>query len=229
MSNSGSLVSRVTEAPAASGCAIRGGALVDSCAGLLLLDDEDCACAVAIRAKPMPTTAAARSSLNHEAYSKERDDDEEKAGVINKGTINSTLPKEFRGAIAWLQPLRRSRSRQLAQVARLAADRDTGKGKYDSASHRRAKDAGRLKDAHYELVDYLAFYRCVHWAGDDVVVINAPLLINIGFNDNGSFVAGGNGVRTDHRIEIVRHCNRAQRFVVGHDRLGRSHHTEQKH
>ena len=95
MSKSDSLVSRVTEAPAASGCAIRGGALVDSCAGLLLLleeEEEDCACAVAMRAKPMLTVAAVRSSFGHRADSDRRDDDGEKEGVISKDTINSTLP-----------------------------------------------------------------------------------------------------------------------------------------
>ena len=61
---------------------------------LLLLeeDEEDCACAVAIRAKLMPTTAAVRSSFSHRVDSEGRDDDGEKKGVINKDTIDSTLP-----------------------------------------------------------------------------------------------------------------------------------------
>jgi len=70
MSKSGSLVSRVTEAPAASGWAMRGGALVDSCAecsGVLLLLEEDCACTAAVRAKLTPSTTAALKGFNHEA------------------------------------------------------------------------------------------------------------------------------------------------------------------
>lgn len=95
MSKSGSLVSSVTEAPAASGCAMRGGAAVGSWAGLLLLlelEDEDCACMAGTSANPTPRTTAVLSSFRHSVESDKRDDIEEKVGVDNKDTINSTLP-----------------------------------------------------------------------------------------------------------------------------------------
>jgi hypothetical protein len=63
-------------------------------------------------------------------------------------------------------------------------DGDSGEGEDDTAADRSAKDAGRLEDAHEELIDDLAMNRWISRPRNDVVVVDAALGVHIGLDDD---------------------------------------------
>src|SRR5258708_19558631 len=70
--------------------------------------------------------------------------------------------------------------------------------------------------------------RWVIGPGDDVVVGDGALSVYIGLDDDDGVMIADDGAGADRGVEIVRGGHGSQGLVVGHDRLRRGDHAEEK-